>query len=293
MEAHPALKKAEREKERERQARGGHKALARGGAAAGLTGPGTVGRHRRMLRRRSSSGSGISTSRAAATAGFDYGGSGRGGALAAALEPSPGQGYLGAVLSLLFRSRDAQRFLRTRVEPALQRLRLDALRWKLAFPAMAALALEPAMHLVDTVYLSRRLGPAGLAAFALCERAVALASLLFAAALSTPITPFVAGLRAQGSARAAYTLVVRRLGPLCLVVGLALVPLLHQVGLPLLTLLGVGPQALGPALEYYRIRVAGVPAILLNALAVGVYRCVAPCHACTRVLDDGIRAQRP
>ena len=106
---------------------------------------------------------------------------------------------------------------------------------------------------------------------------MALASYLLTATLSSPVTPFVARLRAEGSARVAYALVVRRLGVACALLGLALIPVLNAAGEPLLKMLGVGsrdPSALAPALEYYRVRVAGVPAILLNALAVGVFRCV-------------------
>jgi hypothetical protein len=278
VEGHPGVRLAEQARRRVK-----HKAKAQGFLLAPLPNSGKKGggtgandaRARRLPRRRSAAVAAAATKGEGAHQPVPIHSSSRSGVV----------GYTRALLaSLLARLLPQQataagvrtvRRLQSSAEPALQRLRLDALVWKLALPAMAALALEPAMHFADTVYLSRRLGPTCLAAFALGERAVGLASLLFAAALSTPITPFVARLRAEGSARLAYALVVRRLAPACALLGLALIPLLNAAGVPLLRLLGVGKEALAPALEYYRIRVAGVPAILLNALAVGVFRCVA------------------
>lgn len=141
---------------------------------------------------------------------------------------------------------------------------------QVAFPVVAALALEPLISLVDTYYIGHFLGSVSLSAYGISER-VFVFSLYILNFLATSTTPIVANLRAQGEEEAARELVGRLLF-FAGVFGLALIPVLQVLSYPVINLLGARPENYAEAVEYFQVRSWGTPALMLVAVSNGALR---------------------
>lgn len=141
--------------------------------------------------------------------------------------------------------------------------------WRLALPALGALATDPVLSLVDTAFVGR-LGATELAALGVD---VAIFSFVFAAFnfLAYATTPMVA--RARGGGNLAESgLIVRRAQILALLIGLAGTLVLVALAGPVVRLMQAAPEVVDPAVTYLRIRAFALPALLLITAAHGAYR---------------------
>ncbi len=140
---------------------------------------------------------------------------------------------------------------------------------RLAFPALGALAAEPAYRLVDTAIVGR-IGTDELGGLAI---AVSVLSLVIVGAnfLAYGTTERVARRWGAGEAAAAGTVAVQAQW-IALAVGVLALPLL-LVGAPTFTsALGADDEVLDVAVLYLRISALGVPFVLLGLAAQGAQR---------------------
>lgn len=139
----------------------------------------------------------------------------------------------------------------------------------LAFPALATLAADPLVSLVDTAFVGR-LGTVPLAALGVNAAIFSMAFVVFNF-LAYGTTPRVA--RAWGRRdREAVGAAVAQALTLAVAVGvLATATLLAAAG-PLVALMGAGGELRDPALAYLRIRALAGPAVLLIMAGHGVFR---------------------
>ncbi|GAB5029858.1 multidrug resistance protein norm [Nannochloropsis oceanica] len=156
-----------------------------------------------------------------------------------------------------------------------QRQDLNSVILRLALPLSLSLSLEPLCSAINTYYVGVKMGSRALSAFGLADRIFVLAFFLINFSVATPTTPLVARLRAEGQEDVMYLLMLR-LGLGVFVLGICLVPLLQRGAPSLLTLLSgagrVDNTVFVAATEYFQVRTLSVPAVLLNALAVGALR---------------------
>ncbi len=140
---------------------------------------------------------------------------------------------------------------------------------RLAFPALGALAAEPAYRLVDTAIVGR-IGTDELGGVAV---AVAVLSLVIVGAnfLAYGTTERVANRLGAGRPADAGTVGVQAMW-LSVIIGAVAVPVLIGLAEPLARLLGADDEVLGFAVEYLRISALGVPFVVLGLAAQGTQR---------------------
>jgi MATE family multidrug resistance protein len=147
--------------------------------------------------------------------------------------------------------------------------RLDSEILRLTLPALGALAADPLVSMVDTVFVGR-LGVVPLAALGVNTSIFALTFVVFNF-LAYGTTPRVA--RAVGSGdRTGAGDVVMQAFLLALVVGGLVTLAVELLAVPIVTLMGAGPDLRGPTLSYLRIRALAGPAVLLVTAGHGAFR---------------------
>lgn len=144
----------------------------------------------------------------------------------------------------------------------------------LAVPALAGLAIDPIMTLVDTVFVGRTASNAD--ALAGMGSAAALLTFSFYVFnfLCTVTTPLVSRDRAAGNEDAAVELSGRALG-LAIALGAILTLVLWASSEPLLTVMGTGrtgEDAAAYAASFLGVRAAAAPAVFLISASTGILR---------------------
>ncbi len=151
----------------------------------------------------------------------------------------------------------------------MNRRELDREIMRLAVPALGTLAADPIVSLVDTAFVGQ-LGKTPLGALGVSVAVFSIAFFLFSF-LAYGTTPLIAGALARGDTEAAgrYTVGAIVFG---ISIGVATMGLLELLAEPILRLMGASDNLVGDAATYLRIRVLGLPAVLLASVAHGVYR---------------------
>ena len=146
---------------------------------------------------------------------------------------------------------------------------LDRKIFRLAIPALGTLAADPIVSLVDTAFVGQ-LGKTPLGALGVSVAVFSVAFFLFNF-LASGTTPLIAGAVARNDSEEAGRLTV---GALALGVGIGIVMmvLLEILADPILRIMGAEADLLEDAATYLRIRVIGMPAVLLATVAHGVFR---------------------
>lgn len=139
----------------------------------------------------------------------------------------------------------------------------------LAIPALGALAADPLVSLVDTMFVGRIDGTA-LAALGVCSAVFSLAFFVFNF-LATGVTPLVASAVGRGDLEGAGRWVMQAL-TLAVLLGLAAAATLEAFAEPILALMGAKGRLLDPAETYLRIRALATPAVLLVTVGHGAFR---------------------
>ncbi len=136
-------------------------------------------------------------------------------------------------------------------------------------PALATLATDPLVSLVDTAFVGR-LGAAPLAALGVNTALFGMVFMVFNF-LAYGTTPMVGRALGRGDRRAAETVVAHAF-VLALGAGAAALVALQVLAVPLLQAMGTAPELMGDALTYLRIRAFAGPALLLITAGNGAYR---------------------
>ena len=131
---------------------------------------------------------------------------------------------------------------------------------RLAIPALGALAADPLVSMVDTVFVGR-LGVVPLAALGVNTSIFAMAFVVFNF-LAYGTTPLVARAVGRGDRAGAGDVVMQAFLLAALVGGTATL-LLELLAVPIVSLMGAGGELRDPALSYLRIRALAGPAVLL------------------------------
>lgn len=139
----------------------------------------------------------------------------------------------------------------------------------LAVPALGALAADPLVSIVDTVFVGR-LGVTPLAALGVNTAIFSLAFVVFNF-LAYGTTPRVARAVGQGDRETAGKLAVQAL-TLGAVAGLAAFAALELAAPMIVSVMGATGELVGPALSYLRIRALAGPAVLLIMAGHGIFR---------------------
>ncbi|MFQ5966168.1 MAG: MATE family efflux transporter [Acidimicrobiia bacterium] len=139
---------------------------------------------------------------------------------------------------------------------------------RLAVPALATLAVDPLVSLIDTAFVGR-LGTEELAALAIAVAIFGVAFFLFNF-LAYGTTPLVAQATGAGDRRRASEVVIQALGVAGLL-GIALFVAVQVAAAPLVRVMGAG-EVTDPALAYLRLRAFALPAVLLITAAHGAFR---------------------
>jgi len=139
----------------------------------------------------------------------------------------------------------------------------------LAVPALAALATDPLVSMVDTMFVGR-VGVTELAALGVNTSVFSLAFVVFNF-LAYGTTPLVARAVGRGDVERAGRLAVEAL-TLAALVGLVALAVLQLLAVPITGLMGARGELVGPTLEYMRIRACAGPAVLLITAAHGIFR---------------------
>ncbi|MCP4304635.1 MAG: MATE family efflux transporter [bacterium] len=146
---------------------------------------------------------------------------------------------------------------------------LDREIFRLAVPALGALAADPLVSLVDTAFVGR-LGKVPLGALGVSVAVFSIAFFMFNF-LAYGTTPLIAGAVADGEHEVAGRLTAGALA-LGLAIGLATTAILLIFADPVLRIMGAKSDLLADATLYLRIRVLGMPAVLVATVAHGVFR---------------------
>ncbi|MGI9037361.1 MAG: MATE family efflux transporter [Gemmatimonadota bacterium] len=140
---------------------------------------------------------------------------------------------------------------------------------RLGLPALGALAADPLVSIVDTIFVGR-LGVVPLAALGVNAAIFALAFVAFNV-LEYGTTPLVARAGGRGDADAAGRTVIQALGVAALAGPVATL-LLIAFGGPIVELMGATGELRAPALSYLRIRALAAPAVLVVTAGHGIFR---------------------
>jgi len=160
--------------------------------------------------------------------------------------------------------------------PSFRRRALDVLSsphdrpiLRLAVPALAGLAADPLVSLVDTAFVGQ-LGRVPLAALGINASVFSMTFVIFNF-LAYGTTPRVGRAVGTGDREAASRVVMQAL-LLALIAGAVALTLLQLLAVPILQLMGAGDDLLDPALTYLRIRACAGPAVLLITASHGAFR---------------------
>ncbi len=148
-------------------------------------------------------------------------------------------------------------------------VRLDRDIVRLALPALGALAADPLVSMVDTIFVGR-LGIVPLAALGVNTSIFAMAFVVFNF-LAYGTTPLVARAVGRGDRVGAGDVVMQAF-LLAAVVGGVATLLLELLAVPIVNLMGAGPELQEPALSYLRIRALAGPAVLFVTAGHGAFR---------------------
>ena len=140
---------------------------------------------------------------------------------------------------------------------------------RLALPAMAALAADPLLSLVDTALVGR-LGPAALAALGICTAVFTTVFFAFNF-LTYGTTAAVARLRGGGDEPAAARYAMQALWLAC-GLGVAATVLLLAASGPILGAMGAAGAVTEPASDYLRVRAFGAVPLLISQVGHGLFR---------------------
>jgi MATE family multidrug resistance protein len=140
---------------------------------------------------------------------------------------------------------------------------------RLAVPALGALAADPLVSIVDTVFVGR-LGVVPLAALGVNAAIFSLAFVLFNV-LEYGTTPLVARAGGRGDREGAGRTVIQALGVAALAGPVATLVLI-TLGGPIVELMGATGELRDPALVYLRIRALAAPAVLVVTAGHGIFR---------------------
>lgn len=146
---------------------------------------------------------------------------------------------------------------------------LDREIFRLAIPALGALAADPLVTLIDTAFVGR-IGAEELAALGVAGALFAIAFTVFNF-LAYGTTPLIAAALGGGDeerASATAGAAVR----LALLAGIVATLAVLTLARPLLEVMGANPDVLDAALPYLRIRALALPAVLLVMVGHGVFR---------------------
>ena len=146
---------------------------------------------------------------------------------------------------------------------------LDRDIFRLAVPALGTLAADPLVSLIDTAFVGQ-LGSTALGGLGVATAVFSLSFFMFNF-LAYGTTPLVAGAVARGDSAEAGRIAGAALG-LGLMLGVGLTVVLVIAAEPILRLMGADSELLSSAALYLRIRVIGMPALLLATVAHGVFR---------------------
>jgi len=147
--------------------------------------------------------------------------------------------------------------------------RLDREILQLAVPALGALAADPLVSMVDTIFVGR-LGVLPLAALGVNTSIFAFSFVVFNF-LAYGTTPMVARAVGRGDRVAAGNVVLQALLLAAVVGGMAAI-LLEAAAVPIVTVMGAGAELREPALAYLRIRALAGPAVLFVTAGHGAFR---------------------
>lgn len=139
----------------------------------------------------------------------------------------------------------------------------------LAIPALAGLAADPLVSLVDTAFVGQ-LGPVPLAALGINASVFSMTFVIFNF-LAYGTTPRVGRAVGHGDREEASRVVMRAL-MLAVLAGAVALALLQGFARPILRVMGAGDELMGPALTYLRIRACAGPAVLLITASHGAFR---------------------
>jgi len=140
---------------------------------------------------------------------------------------------------------------------------------RLAVPALAGLAADPLVSLIDTAFVGQ-LGRVPLAALGVNASIFSMTFVIFNF-LAYGTTPRVGRAVGDGDRAAAGRAVVRAL-TLALLAGAGALVGLQLLARPILQLMGAGGDLMGPALAYLRVRALAGPAVLLITASHGAFR---------------------
>ena len=145
----------------------------------------------------------------------------------------------------------------------------DKAIFRLAFPALGALAAEPLVALVDTAFVGR-LGEEPLAALGVVTGLLGLAFFVFIA-LAYTSTPLIAAALGAGDRNRAAVLAGQSMviGAFLAVVGLVII---EAAAPQLVRLMGADQEVAPSAVTYLRIRGLGLPALVMLTIGHAVYR---------------------
>ena len=141
--------------------------------------------------------------------------------------------------------------------------------FRLAVPALGALAAEPLVALVDTAFVGR-LGEEPLAALGVVTALLMLVFFVFFV-LSFAATPLIARAVGAGDRDRASDLVGQSL-LLAAVLAAAGLSVIEGAAPRLVDLMGASPEVKGAAVDYLRIRGLGLPSLLAITVGHAVYR---------------------
>lgn len=140
---------------------------------------------------------------------------------------------------------------------------------RLGLPALGALAADPLVSIVDTIFVGR-LGVIPLAALGVNVAIFSLAFVLFNV-LEYGTTPMVARAGGRGDRQAAGRTVIQALTVAALAGPMATL-LLLTFARPIVSIMGATGELLDPALAYLKIRALAAPAVLVVTAGHGIFR---------------------
>ena len=140
---------------------------------------------------------------------------------------------------------------------------------RLAVPALAGLAADPLVSLIDTAFVGQ-LGRVPLAALGVNTSIFSMTFVVFNF-LAYGTTPRVGRAVGEGDRAEAGRAVVRAL-TLAVLAGVGALVVLQLLARPVLQVMGASPEMMGPALSYLRIRALAGPAVLLITASHGAFR---------------------
>lgn len=139
----------------------------------------------------------------------------------------------------------------------------------LAVPALAGLAADPLVSLIDTAFVGQ-LGRVPLAALGVNTSIFSMTFVIFNF-LAYGTTPRVGRAVGEGNRAEAGRAVVRAL-TLAILAGVGALVGLQLLARPILQVMGASPEMMGPGLSYLRIRAMAGPAVLLITASHGAFR---------------------